>query len=142
MNQLGIPINELEFGKLIGNGTYGEGKKQNIRKKNILDLFFPKIFSDFFFPKYFPIFFFQNIFRFFFQNIFRFSFLKIFRFFFFFSAVYMGTWRKNKIAIKKLKTGNLPETVLSEFQNETRIMTTFQFPQIVRLLGVVFEGSN
>ena len=75
MNQLGIPINELEFGKLIGNGTYGEGKKQNIRKKNILDLFFPKIFSDFFFLKIF---------------LFFFPFLKIFRFFFFFFLQF--TW--------------------------------------------------
>jgi len=48
---------------------------------------------------------------------------------------------KIKLQSKKLKTGNLPEQILQEFQNETRIMTAFAFPQIVRLLGVVFEGS-
>lgn len=59
-----------------------------------------------------------------------------------FGVVYEGTYRHDKVAIKKLYLRNSSADILNEFQHEINVMANLRSRQIVQLLGASTEQQS
>ena len=55
------------------------------------------------------------------------------------SQVYQASWRRSRIAVKRLLCQRLTETARAEFMQEMELMSNLRHPNIVRFLGACLE---
>lgn len=56
--------------------------------------------------------------------------------------VFHGTWNGKEVAIKELVLKKLPEKLIADFENETKIMASCQSERIVQLFGACLEMGH
>ena len=56
-----------------------------------------------------------------------------------FGEVYQASWRRSRVAVKRLLCQRLTESARTEFMQEMELMSNLRHPNIVRFLGACLE---